>query len=70
MFKKETGLRFSEYSNLIKVNQAKLLLIKGDNSIKFISEETGFKGYNYFFKVFKDVEGLTPIEFMAKNCSN
>jgi YesN/AraC family two-component response regulator len=70
MFKNETGLRFSEYANVIKVNHAKLLLLEEKHSIKYISEQTGFKGYNYFFKVFKDIEGLTPIEYKAKNCSN
>ncbi len=70
MFKKETGLRFSEYLNQIKVNQAKLLLLEEKYSIKSISEKSGFRGYNYFFKVFKDIEGLTPIEYKAKNCSN
>lgn len=70
MFKKETGLGFAEYANQIKVNQAKLLLIDGNNSIKYISEATGFKGYNYFFRVFKDIEGVPPIEYIAKNCSN
>jgi len=70
MFKNETGYRFSEYSNQIKVNQAKLLLLKETYSIKYITEKTGFKGYNYFFKVFKDFEEVTPIEYIAKNCSN
>jgi YesN/AraC family two-component response regulator len=70
IFKKETGMRFSEYANLIKINRAKLLLLEGVDSIKSIAEQTGFKGYNYFFKVFKDTEGLPPAEFIAKNCSN
>ncbi len=70
MFKKEVGLGFAEYTNKIKVNQAKLLLVEGDKSIKHISELAGFQGYNYFFRVFKDIEGVPPIEYIAKNCSN
>ncbi len=35
--------------------------------MKEIVEQTGFRNYNYFFKVFKEFEGMTPSEFAAKN---
>lgn len=66
-FKQETGMRFVEYLNQRRVNKAKSLLIRGELSMKEIVEQSGFRNYNYFFKVFKESEGVTPSEFAAKN---
>ena len=63
IFKKETTFSFSEYLNRLRVNKAKILLVENKLPIKKIVEETGFTNYNYFFKVFKDVEGITPVEY-------
>lgn len=65
-FKKETGLRFVEYLNQQRVNKAKSLLIRNDISMKEIVEQSGFRNYNYFFKVFKEMVGMTPSAFAAK----
>ena len=65
-FKKETGMRFVEYLNIQRVNKAKSLLIRKDVSMKKIVELAGFRNYNYFFKVFKEIVGVTPSEFVAK----
>ncbi len=65
-FKKETGMRFVEYLNYQRVNKAKSLLICKIFSMKQIVEMSGFRNYNYFFKVFKEIEGRTPSEFMTK----
>lgn len=65
-FKKETGMRFVEYLNRQRINKAKSLLIRNDISMKEIVELSGFRNYNYFFKVFKESEGTTPSEFAAK----
>lgn len=65
-FKKETGLRFVEFLNRQRVNRAKSLLIGRKLSMKAIGEAAGFRNYNYFFKVFKEVEGCTPTEYLAK----
>lgn len=65
-FKKETGMRFVEFLNRQRVNKAKSLLIRKDYSMKQIVELSGFRNYNYFFKVFKEMEGVTPSEFSSK----
>lgn len=69
-FKKETGLRFVEFLNRQRVNRAKSLIIRGDISTKQVAELAGFRNYNYFFKVFKELEGMTPSEFVSKKQSN
>lgn len=65
-FKKETGMRFVEFLNRQRVNKAKSLLIRKDISMKQIVDLSGFRNYNYFFKVFKEIEGVTPSEFTTK----
>lgn len=65
-FRKETGMRFVEYLNQQRVNKAKSLLIRNDVSMKEIVESAGFRNYNYFFKVFKEIVGVTPSEFASK----
>lgn len=66
-FKQETGMRFVEYVNQCRLKKAKSLLIRNAFSMKEIVEKAGFRNYNYFFKVFKESEGITPSEFSAKN---
>lgn len=68
-FKDKTGLRFVEFSNLIKVNRSKLWLLDGSVPLKQIYQQVGFESSSYFFKVFKDVEKVTPSEYITKNCS-
>lgn len=65
-FKKATGMRFVEFLNRCRVNRAKSLLIREDIAVKKVAELSGFRNYNYFFKVFKEMEGVTPSEFLAK----
>lgn len=65
-FKRETGMRFVEFLNHQRVNHAKSLLIRNEVSVRKIAELSGFRNYNYFFKVFKEIEGVTPSEFLAK----
>lgn len=66
-FKKETGMRFVEYLNRFRVTKAKSLLLSRELSMKDVVERTGFRNYNYFFRVFKEFEGMTPSEYAAKN---
>jgi YesN/AraC family two-component response regulator len=63
IFKKETLSSFSEYLNRFRVSKAKMLLAEKKLAIKQIVDEAGFTSYNYFFKVFKDIEGITPLEY-------
>lgn len=72
LFKKETGKRFTEYLNQLRINKAKALIDENKFKMKEIVSQSGFNNYNYFFKVFKEVEGISPSEYMktAKMCSN
>jgi two-component system response regulator YesN len=63
LFKEETGLSFSEYVNRLRIEVSKKYIESG-HKIKDVYHEVGFSSYNYFFKVFKDVEGVTPQTYL------
>jgi two-component system, response regulator YesN len=66
-FKKDCGKGVAEYLNFIRIEQAKKLMENGCKKVKEIASDVGFNNYNYFFKVFKDSQGMTPLEY-EKSC--
>ncbi|MGO4545144.1 response regulator [Paenibacillus sp. 2TAB23] len=64
IFKVETKSTFSEYLNRIRIDAARKLLENGQYSLKQISSQAGFSSYNYFFRVFKEMTGMTPQTYM------
>ena len=62
-FKSEPGTSFVSYVNGLRIEAAKELLDHPALSLRDIAEKTGFRNYNYFIKVFKDVTGVTPMHY-------
>ncbi|MGL5084446.1 MAG: helix-turn-helix domain-containing protein [Clostridium sp.] len=60
LFKKETGLTFSKFLNLIRIAKSKELLTDKNNSILDVAVSVGFNNQNYYSIAFKSVEGITP----------
>lgn len=50
-----------------RVQAAKRLLIREDIPISSVAEKVGFNDYNYFTKIFKAFEGVTPSAFRKNN---
>lgn len=65
-FKKVFGCNFSEYLNLVRIDEAKKLLKDNSLSVKEICYMVGYSDPNYFSKVFKKYEGVTPTEYREK----
>lgn len=65
-FKDETGKGFSEYVTAYRIENACKMIKDGGRRIKDIASACGFQNYTYFFKVFKQITGLTPNEFEAE----
>ena len=63
LFKKETGITFSEYLIQVRMEQAKELLKGTDWNISVICEEVGYSDLKNFNKNFKKYTGLRPNEF-------
>jgi len=57
---------FLNYLNSYRVSEFKLLIQKEENTIydiKSIAEMAGFKSRATFYRVFKDIEGMTPTQY-------
>lgn len=62
-FKKEKGLTISTFRNLRRMKEAKELILNSNLSMTEIAIMVGFSNPQYFSKFFKEVEGITPVEF-------
>lgn len=60
LFKKEKGITFIDYLTGKRISKAKKLLLNSNLSIKEISASAGYSDPNYFTKVFKKVESVSP----------
>lgn len=67
VFKKELGISPLEYIFMEKINRAKELLSNPGAKISSISDELGFSDANYFIRVFKKSEGVTPHQYRVNN---
>lgn len=63
IFHQESKVTFSKHLSEVRIQMAKTKILQGI-PLKQVASECGFKNYNYFFKVFKDVEGITPLGYM------
>ncbi len=64
--KKETGKTTTEHLQLYLIDEAKNILLKPNTSISEIAYELGFEYPQYFSRVFKKKEGLSPSEYREK----
>ena len=65
-FKKEKGITISHYRNMRRIKEAKELILFSNLSMTEIAIMVGFSNPQYFSKFFKEVEGITPVEFKKK----
>ena len=66
LFKQETGRNFIEYLTEVRLRNARELLKNSQYSIKEICAESGYSDPNYFSRIFKKYEGVTPSEFRER----
>ncbi len=63
MFKKATGLTFTDYVARTRVEKAKAFLLNPNVRISEAAYDSGFASITHFNRVFKRVVGLSPTEF-------
>lgn len=63
LFKNEMGISPVEFIILEKIKLAKRYLTNKDIYIKNVSYEAGFEDSNYFIRMFKHYEGITPKQY-------
>ena len=69
LFKKETGVTFTEYLTNLRVNFAICMLKTTDLPVNTVAEKSGFGDYFYFTRVFKKNTGKTPTEYRTQYSS-
>ena len=60
LFKKTTGVSFSEHLARLRIGRVQQRLRAEDGRIKDIAEAEGFADYQYFCKLFKRIVGISP----------
>lgn len=63
LFRKKTGITFVHYLQKLRIERAKELLLDPQYKIYEVAVKVGFVDEKYFFKVFKNCEGVTPNEY-------
>ena len=62
-FKEQYGVNINAYQSELRVTKAKELLRFSGRSIEEISDAIGMSSPEYFYRVFKKVEGMSPSEY-------
>ncbi|WP_294183800.1 response regulator [uncultured Clostridium sp.] len=66
LFKKSIGMNFNEYLTSRRIEEAKIILSDRRVSINNLAFNVGYNEPNYFCRVFKRKEGITPSEYRKK----
>lgn len=64
--KQETGKTSTEHLQIYLINEAKNILLQPTKSISEVAYELGFEYPQYFSRLFKKKEGLSPSEYREK----
>jgi AraC-like DNA-binding protein len=63
LFKKATGLNFTDYVSRIRIERAKNLLLNPNLRVSEIAFEVGFQSLTHFNRVFKHTVGQSPTRY-------
>lgn len=66
MFKKATGLNFTDYVSRVRIEKARNLLLNPNLRISEIAFEIGFQSLTHFNRVFKRIVGQSPTQYRSK----
>jgi AraC-like DNA-binding protein/ligand-binding sensor protein len=63
LFKKVTGVNFTEYVSRVRVERARELLLNPNLRVSEIAYEVGFQSLTHFNRVFRKLLGQSPTEY-------
>lgn len=66
VFKEQFGQSVNSYLVQLRITRAKRMLRFTDNSMETIAQECGLHDANYFARLFKKIEGVTPGEYRRR----
>jgi len=66
VFKKSTGINFTDYVSRVRIEKAKSLALNPNLRISEIAFEIGFQSLTHFNRVFKRITGMSPTQYRAQ----
>lgn len=63
LFKKATGINYSQYLSRVRLERAKQLLVNPHLRVSEVAYEVGFQSLTHFNRVFKKLLGQSPTEY-------
>ncbi|MGN6553700.1 MAG: helix-turn-helix domain-containing protein [Verrucomicrobiota bacterium] len=66
IFKKITGINFTDYLSRVRIEKSKNLLLNPNLRVSEIAFEVGFQSLTHFNRVFKKILGQSPTEYRAQ----
>jgi len=66
LFKKTTGMHFTEYLSQVRVEKVKSLMPNSNLRISEIAYGAGFQSLTHFNRVFKRITGQSPSDYRMK----
>ncbi len=66
MFKKATGLNFTDYLSRLRIEKSKNLLLNPNSRVSEVAYAVGFQSLTHFNRVFKKITGQSPTKFRAR----
>ena len=65
-FKEETGMNYIEWLTKLRIENAKKFLTEEKSTVKEVCYMVGYNDPNYFSRIFKKIEGVSPTEYVSK----
>lgn len=66
LFKKATGLNFTDYVSRVREEKAKNLLLNPNARVSEVAYEVGFQSLTHFNRVFRKIVGESPTEYRKR----
>lgn len=66
LFKKATGLNFTEYLSRVRIEKARNLLLNPNLRISEVAFAVGFQSLTHFNRIFRRISGESPTRYRAK----
>lgn len=70
LFSRQMQVTLITYLKRCRVEAAKTLLLERKWTVQEIASMVGYQNEKYFYKVFRDVTGLSPTEYVKKNLNS
>lgn len=66
LFKKATGLNFTDYVSRVRIEKAKNLLLNPNARVSEVAYQVGFQSLTHFNRIFRKIVGESPTEFRQR----